>query len=133
MLAVDPPQEFLADFDSLELCSKAGICCDLESEDIKLPPKCKRGVFRGHEVEQLQVILSKLYDSTDVSAIDVNSMHLSYEYIELRDRRFSSCLTNDYHHCVALVEWKVHLFGTPPTPLPEPYHPNKHFHPARID
>lgn len=63
----------------------------------------------------------------------MNSMHLRYAYIELKDRRFGSCLTNDSHHCVALVEWKFHLFGTLPTPLSEPHHPNKHFRPARID
>ncbi len=133
MFTMDLPAEFLSEFQSLELCSNASMYSaetdNLELDSV-LPPKCTRGVFRNHEVKELKELLSQLTGS--VLEIQDNSTYLKYSYLQMKDKRFSSCLNKDSRHCIALAKWRLDLFGSPPTALPQPHHPNEHLRPVKI-
>ncbi len=133
MFTLNLPVDFMSDFQSLELCSNASMYSaetGNQELDFCLPPKCTRGVFRNHEVKQLKELLSKLHGSA--LELQVNTTYLNYSYLQLKDKRFSSCLNKDSRHCIALAKWRLDLFGSPPTALPQPHHPNEHLRPVKV-
>ena len=44
----------------------------------------------------------------------------------------SSCLQSSSHHYIAMADWKINVFGSPPSQLPSPNPPYEHIRPVKI-
>ena len=77
--------------------------------------------------------VTELYRKLNPLIAVVNSVYVKYTSLFLRGKSYScSKASRKGTQFVALAEWDAALFGPPPTPVPEPTHPDSKFRPVKV-
>ena len=130
------PEEFNKELRSLiVLNAVSGSVRDTLTPDLfALPPKYKRSVFDSDAVGTLQVLLSKLHPSVDLSelTVTVNSVFEKYSSITLHGKSFTSTGNSKQPHSLVQARWVEDLYGKPPTSLPDPHDPACNLRPVKV-
>ena len=96
-----------------------------------VPPRCTRGVLCSMEVESAQDIVSKLHN-VPLSSVEVNCCFLKYSTMQISGKGFCPCLQSSSRHFIAIADWKIDLFGQPPSQLTQPHCPYENIRPVKI-
>ena len=106
----------------------------VSAADSTITPKSagSRGMF-----DELDLgFVTELYKKVNplIVNIIVNSIFVKYTSLSLRGKSYSCSQASRKKgsQFVALAEWVSALFGPPPTPVPEPTHPDSKFRPVKI-
>ena len=95
-----------------------------------LPSRSKYSTLDVQDIQYLHSLLTKLRPSSATNMSVPNAMFLKYTYVT-RNGQTIGYLSSE-SPCIAMAEWDVHLYGTPPSSLNDPGTSSKFFRPVRI-
>lgn len=127
--AFEPPTELAEEFKKFTTVDDSPAENSVES--FVLPPRSTRGVLSHMEIVLLKDLLSNLH-SINTSAVAINSCCRKYNSVKISSMELSSCLQSSSHHYIAMADWKIDVFGSPPSQLPAPHYPYEHIRPVKI-
>ena len=122
LLSVTLPKEFNEDFTTCTLFDQRinTPSQDLDSECVCDLPSCSsKSVLSPIELSSVLGVILKL-KNVPISSIHVRSCFQKYTTVKLGGVEYSSLLNKASHHNVLFADWKVDIFGLPPSRLPEP-------------
>lgn len=136
LLSVSLPNEFSDEFKTCTLFNeRLNVPTNPELESLcVLPSRSDKSVLSSFQLESVKNVICKTKD-VSISAIHVSSCFRKYKNVEMASVGYSSHLNKLSQNYVHLVEWKVSIFGPPPSHLPEPQYPSisEHTRPVQLN
>lgn len=128
------PEEFSEELRSLIVLNKvSGSIRDTLTPNLfALPPTYKRSVFDSDVVHTLQILLSKIHPTVDLSKITVNSVFEKYSSITLHGKTFTLTGNGKQPHSLVQARWMEDLYGKPPTSLSDQQYPACNLRPVKV-
>lgn len=97
---------------------------------VKLPSRCKLGVFDAQQLEFFLSLYVKL--NPDIGYVIPNSTYLKYHSLAINGKVYASSEKDTCSPFIAMAHWDEGLYGPPPTTLPNATHPDSRFRPVKV-
>ena len=128
------PQEFREDFKGVCSVEESMVgslhetTSDMISDVVEVASCSRRGVLDDYDSLLLQQLYKRLKPGS--SCTNINSVYAQYNAVTYRGCRYG--VSKGQHQFVAMAKWDSELYGTQPTPPPDPLHPDSKFRPVKI-